>query len=524
MSDYKDNPFIAFSGGFPYRLPLWTSRRIFYPPCGDNPDGSSMLAPYGLRKVEAALLNHGYSPDDMITVQPENLKYAVGPDTKVVLISSMDPLGKGYVSFTYSTFVGWGEIPCTLYYFNKLIRTKALKKYKPKIIVGGAGSWQIGKNARKALGIDSIVIGEGDLVIGGLVDKVMRGEPIPDEVSSKKGPEVTQIPKICNPSIHGVVEISRGCGRGCQFCTPTMRKKRDVPIEQVLKEVDVNVKEGTGLITLATEDLFLYKCDMNGKFIPNGLAVCDLIKKITERPNIKGVQPAHVSLAPVVADPEMVSEVSHLLQDFCRFKYNGKSVITAETGIETGSARLIKQYMKGKSLPFAPEKWPELVPQALGILQDHNWIVAATLLVGMPGENEDDSLKNLELSDELFKHKVFLIPLLFANLHECQLREERRAIFDACTNTQLEFFLRCWEHNLHVWRKEWLEPDSASASLKFLIKNLTTFIFGGAYLGYYRWRRESVFNIKKELFREIAGVQPIQAMRKGIRKLRSIAR
>jgi len=214
MSDYKDNPFIAFSGGFPYRIPLWTSRRIFYPPCGDNPDGSSKLAPYGLRKIEGALLNHGYSPNDMITVQPQNLNKSIDEKTKVVLISTMDPLGKGYVSFTYSTFAGWGEIPCTLYYFNKLIRTKALKKYKPKIILGGAGSWQVGKNARKVLGIDCVVIGEGDLIIGDLVDKVLRGEPIPEIVSSKKGPDLTEIPKIRNPAIHGVVEISRGCGRG----------------------------------------------------------------------------------------------------------------------------------------------------------------------------------------------------------------------------------------------------------------------------------------------------------------------
>ena len=71
MSDYKDNPFIAFSGGFPYRLPLWTSRRIFYPPTPNNDDGTAMFAPYGLRKVEAALINYGFDSNDIATVQPE---------------------------------------------------------------------------------------------------------------------------------------------------------------------------------------------------------------------------------------------------------------------------------------------------------------------------------------------------------------------------------------------------------------------------------------------------------------------
>ncbi|MHA1797313.1 MAG: B12-binding domain-containing radical SAM protein [Candidatus Helarchaeota archaeon] len=520
MSDYKDNPFVAFSGGFPYRLPIWTSRRIFYPPLQNNEDHSSIFAPYGLRKIEAALINHGYAPRDIVTVQPDNLKYFIGPETKIVAISSMDPLGLGYVSFTYSTFIGWGEIPCNLYYFMKLIRSKELIKYNPKIIVGGAGAWQLGPNARKMLGIDHVVIGEADNIIGKVVDKILKGENVPEVINAKQSPSIEEIPKIYNPALHGVVEISRGCGRNCKFCTPTMRKKRNFPIDRILKEVDVNVKKGTGLITLATEDLFLYGCEMNGKFIPNGLRVYELLKKISERPGVTGIQPAHISLAPVVADPEMVSEVSHLLQDFCRFKYNNKPVITAETGIETGSARLIKKYMAGKCLPFKPEQWPEIVKQALDILEDNNWIVAGTLLVGMPDEQEEDTLKSLELVDELFKNKIFLIPLLFANLHECMLKNEKRAIFDVCTDTQLEFFLRCWEHNLKVWRKDWLSPDTNPKPVNLVMKSLTSFLFSFAYLTYYRWRNDSVFNLKKELMREVAGVQPIQAIRNGIRKLK----
>ena len=48
----------------------------------------------------------------------------------------------GYVSKTYSSIVGGGEPEPTIE-FRKLVTDPAIKKYKPKIIVGGfgSGSW-----------------------------------------------------------------------------------------------------------------------------------------------------------------------------------------------------------------------------------------------------------------------------------------------------------------------------------------------------------------------------------------------
>ena len=38
-----------------------------------------------------------------------------------------------------------------------------------------------------------------------------------------------------------------------------------------------------------------------------------------------------------------------------------KPIVTAETGIETGSVRLMRKYMAGKMLPYKPEQWREIV-------------------------------------------------------------------------------------------------------------------------------------------------------------------
>ena len=521
ISDFRNNPFIAFSGSFPHRMPIWSSRMLLFPPPPVE-NGRSRFAPYGLRKIEAGLLDNGFSQDDIMTVIPDDLNKVVGPDTKVVGISAMDPLGLAYVSFTYSTFLGWGNEPENLHSFQKIFRTKAIKKHKPKIIVGGAGSWQIGPKAQKLLGIDTVIIGEADEIAVELFNKAVKGEALPARVKQKRSSPIEKIPLIKNAAVHGTVEISRGCGRNCQFCTPTMRKRRDMPIEKIVEEVKVNIANGNDMITLATEDLFLYCYDRTTKFHPNAMAVYNLIKNIAAVPGVKAIQPAHISLTPAVVDPEMISELTNIMQDCCRYHYKGEPIITAETGIETASPRLIGKYMRGKCLPYKPEQWPEVILESYGILNDNNWTPLSTIIIGLPEEQESDTLTTLELVDDIFNYRSFLVPNLFANLEECILRNERRANFDACTDTQIELFQRCWEYNAHLWKEDWLGKNRTP--MGFAQKLAATLIFNAAYLIYYRWGKGNLAKIRRDLLLKVSGTKPIEKISASLKAIKSALR
>jgi len=223
-----------------------------------------------------------------------------------------------------------------------------------------------------------------------------------------------------------------------------------------MKEVEVNVKGGDGRITLATEDIFLYGAKDNG-FIPNKEAVLGLLKKVASYPGVKAVQPAHMSLAPVVYDPSMIKEASEILIERNWHGFCGKPIVTAETGIETGSVRLLRKHMAGKPLPFAPEEWGEVVCQAFGILNDNSWYPLATLIVGLPGETEDDVIKTLELIDDLSEFKAFFVPLLFVPLEKCRLENQRGAELDGLSKLRWEFLTECWEYNVRIWRSSYLE-------------------------------------------------------------------
>jgi len=294
MSDFYNSPFIAFVAGFAKGpVPLWFLRKKLYPPVERKVNGRAKYAPYGLRKVEALLLENGFSESEVAVVHPFDLDAFVGSNTKVVGISSMDPTGMGYVSKTYSSIVGGGE-PLNSIEFKAVVKHQSIRQYKPKIIVGGFGAWQLErKKVAESYGVDCVVIGEGEETVADIFRKAVNGEPLPRVIRVEKSSESDKVPLIRHAAIHGCVEISRGCGRNCQFCTPTMQRKRDVPLEKIMKEVELTVREGSDHITLVTEDVFLYGAK-DKQFIPNKEAVIKLVRSVASQKGVKAIQPSHM--------------------------------------------------------------------------------------------------------------------------------------------------------------------------------------------------------------------------------------
>jgi radical SAM superfamily enzyme YgiQ (UPF0313 family) len=492
MSDFFNNPFMAFSAGFGLGpIPLGFARKTLYPPVERYPDGRAKYAPYGLRKVEAMLLENGFTESDVAVAHPLDLDAFIGSDTKVVGISSMDPTGMGYVSKTYSSVIGGGE-PMNAVEFQKLVKHPSIKRFKPKIIVGGFGSWQLErKQMTDKYGVDCVLIGGRPDAIIDVFKKAIKDEPLPrvvraDEALPKWDYAIMPLSK--HAAIHGAVEISKGCGRNCQFCTPTMQNRVDVPLERIMQEVNMTTMEGSDHITLITEDLFLYGAKSKS-FIPNKEAVVKLVKSVAEHPGVKSIQASHMSLAPVVNSPQMIKELAEVLIERSWYSFGKKAIITAETGIETGSARLMKKYMSGKMLPYKPEQWQEIVTSAFGILNDNDWYPLATLIVGLPDEKEEDVLDTLELMDKLKGYNAFYVPLFFVPLENCVLMNKKGAELDSLSRARWDFFIRCWEYNIKIWKPTFLENRISNPLVFKFINNVFIPCFAAVAGLYYGWTR-----------------------------------
>ena len=124
------------------------------------PDGRAKYVPNGLRMVETLLLRD-YAEEDVVTCYIDHLEKFVGPETKVVAIHAHNPLGISYATDVYSKLAGQSLMPLNAHEFIKIVTHPVIKKYQPKIVVGGPGAWQLEKAERlDEFKIDYLIDGE----------------------------------------------------------------------------------------------------------------------------------------------------------------------------------------------------------------------------------------------------------------------------------------------------------------------------------------------------------------------------
>lgn len=378
-STYRRIPLADFLGCVPYeRVPKAVYKLLDTQL--PHRDGVLVEAPYSLRKVEAALLEAGYR---VVVAHPRHIHRFIGDSTAIVGISAMDPLGLGPVStmFTAGVYTAYSAVK-----FRQLVsRIKRIRERRGlrfRIVVGGSGAWQLGGRLEE-LGVDHIVVGETEHVIGSLMQEIAEGKA-PSVIHVEGYPSVDEIPVIRGASYKGMVEAMRGCGRGCSFCTPNLRAARYIPLDKIKAEVEVNVRAGLEKAWVHGDDIFLYKLEDRRSFHPNTEAVVELFKEVVSIRGLRGANPTHTSIAPVVADRELLPKLSEVL------KAGVGRWIGVQPGLETGSPRLVERHMGNKAKPFQPEEWPEVVLEATKLFNLSYWFPAYTLIVGLPGEEEED--------------------------------------------------------------------------------------------------------------------------------------
>jgi len=284
---------------------------------------------------------------DVLTVDPDHVgKYI--RKTKVLGIHVMDPFGLGPASSTFASILK--KEPFLARYFRALLNGLEIKEAKKRglrIIVGGPGAWQFRYRPKfvEEYGIDCIIEGEAEKVVGKIVRAALKDEALPQyyEVGIRETPSLEEIPDITRPSVNGLVEIGRGCCRGCEFCSVTLRPLRWYPYEKILREIDVNMEIGHGTC-LHADDVMLYG---SKNAIPNDEKLIKLHELVVEK--CDGMGWSHCSLASVAAKPKLFSKIAEIILQ--KQPWWG-----VEIGIETGSPDLAKKIMPAKANPFKAEE------------------------------------------------------------------------------------------------------------------------------------------------------------------------
>jgi len=435
------------------RVPGWLMRHVLAPPARVDAAGRARTAPLGVRRVEAALLDAGaLGPEEVAVTTPQAVGRLLGPWTRVVGVSSSDPLGQGMSNTTTRAF-SRGMLYTRLW-TDRLMRrlAEARRLYGFRVVAGGAGAWQYVHHPADAArhGVDTVFEGyaEGDGLARLLA--MLQGEEPPARVRSRATAAGAARP-IRSPATMGIVELSRGCGNGCRFCLMADRRMEHLPEETILADVETNVAAGARALVSGSEDFFRYGAE--GRRVR-----FERLHRLLARmePVRRGalVQIGHANITSVlqleVAD---LAEIRRLLASDPDARH-----LWVNLGLESASGRLVAANGPGKIAPFDPDDWPAMALEAADRLRRAGFFPLFSVILGLPGETPDDLARTRRLVERLGQGPAAVFPVF----HE-PVRPDRDGPgfdLDAMTRRHLDLYAACYEMNFRwiprlYWDNQW---------------------------------------------------------------------
>jgi len=515
FADYRTLLDGMVSAGQTSSTPLALVETLLAPPVPSS-GVRAVRAPLGLRRVEAALLASGFSRDDVAVVTPEKLDRAVGSDTRIVGLSSGDPLGLAMNTSTMTGIAGgrsWTEV-----LFQRLAaRVRRLRDVFPdvRLVVGGPGAWQLARDerARRRLGVDHVLTGYFETHGPGIFRRIAAGKPSPPVFHCRWSPS-DRIPPIRGATVMGVVEISRGCGLGCDFCTIARVPMVHLAPEAVLADVRTNLAAGVRDISLMSEDFFRYgghgalvrRSFSEGGKRTDPPALLGLLRELRSLRELRVLQPVHANVSSVAGFTEAeLREVHQLLAGDASLLQDPRAgdrataarqsplaapaqlsptylsrgappprSVWVNVGVETASSRLLRSAGSlakmhpvassdpaGRATMEEPD-WGEVSLREVRRLSGAGFTPMISLILGLPGETASDLEATLRWVQELRGQRVVVFPVFLASIDP----GVRSFSISDMTARHWRLFEECYRFNFQ-WNLRMLWEDETQAELGF---------------------------------------------------------
>lgn len=174
----------------------------------------------------------------------------------------------------------------------------------------------------------------------------------------------------------GIVPVSEGCLGNCSFCMGKLAKGNlfSYPIKNILKEIKKQTNEGCNEIYLTSQDMGCYGFDRNTNLI-------SLLRKVIEIPGDFLIRVG-------MMNPNYALE---FLDELISIYKNKKMYKFIHIPVQSGSDRILKSMNRA----YQVEDFEKVVKS----LRKHipNITISTDIIVGFPGETEEDFEKTYEL-------------------------------------------------------------------------------------------------------------------------------
>jgi len=251
---------------------------------------------------------------------------------------------------------------------------------------------------------------------------------------------VEKIQPINGASMLGIIELSRGCGRGCKFCTMARKKMEHVSPDTILADLETNVANGAGSVVSGSEDFFRYG-SVGVK--PDFDKLHGLLVEMKKVKGLSFMQIDHGNVTSVLQlNDEQLTEIRKLLTWESRTDY-----LWVNMGAESANGRLVAANCPGKIAPFRAEDWGQMVRQAAERMTRNGFFGVFSIILGLPGETPADVADTLALVKDLAASGAVIFPIFYEPLSPDEISRRQRFTISRMRADHLELYRICYEIN-----------------------------------------------------------------------------
>lgn len=283
---------------------------------------------------------------------------------------------------------------------GKLGLMTATKKERPNRIIGAIGCMvqRLGNDIfNKVRSLDFAIGPNRITALPGVIDAVKAGQGPICDVGLDKGTE-EELSAHVESGISAFVNILFGCNRRCTYCiVPSVRGEEwSRPAKSIVNEIQVLAENGIKEVTLLGQSVMAYgKCNAvfpDDYVSPNGYVepLCRLLEAVDQIEGIKRIRftSGHpsgctVELARAMGELTSVCEHMHL-------------------PVQSGSDSVLKRMRRG----YTVDQYRAAVARLRNVMP--NIAITSDVIVGFPGETEDDFEQTRKLMNEMGFNNAFI--------------------------------------------------------------------------------------------------------------------